>query len=168
MAGIFDYLKEKNELGADEPQREDWILAGLIHDADYSGEFKNQHPLKTKEALERYGLELPEAVENIIKAHAPELTGKKPENKAQWAIFCSDSLTGLITAVALILPAKKLADVKLSSVLKRFLKEPKFAAGTRREEVAQCSQASGLNMPLEKFIEVCLKSMQGIASEIGL
>ncbi|HLD21762.1 MAG TPA: phosphohydrolase, partial [Patescibacteria group bacterium] len=86
----------------------------------------------------------------------------------QWAIFCADSITGLIMAVALILPSKKLADVQLKSVLKRFLKEPNFAAGTRRDEVAQCSNAEGLHMPLEKFIEVCLISMQRIALNVDL
>ena len=107
-------------------------------------------------------------MDKIIKAHAPEISGVKPTSKAQWAIFCADSLTGLITAVAFIYPSKKLADVKTSSVLKRFLKEPRFAAGTRRDEVSQCELKDGLNIPLEKFIEICLTSMQQIAAEIEL
>ncbi|PJC33599.1 phosphohydrolase, partial [Candidatus Roizmanbacteria bacterium CG_4_9_14_0_2_um_filter_35_15] len=78
------------------------------------------------------------------------------------------SLTGLIVATTLVYPSKKMADVKLSSVLKRFLKEPKFAAGTRREEVKMCSKPEGLNLPIEKFIEICFESMKKIASEIGL
>ena len=71
-------------------------------------------------------------------------------------------------AVAFVYPSRKLSDVKLSSVLKRFLKEPKFAAGTRRNEVAMCSDPTGLNLPLEKFVEICLASMQKIALEIGV
>jgi len=71
-------------------------------------------------------------------------------------------------AVAFVYPSRKLADVKVSSVTKRFLKEPKFASGTRRDEVAMCSDPNGLNLPIEKFIEICLVSMQGIAGEIGL
>jgi len=168
MAGIFDYLKANNQLSGNEPERDDWLLAGLLHDIDYGGEFKGEHPTKTEEALAKYGIEISETVLKIIKAHAPGLTGLKPENKAQWAIFCADSLTGLITAVALIIPSKKLADVKLSSVIKRFLKEPKFAAGTRRRDVSMCANPDGLNIPLEKFIEICLVSMQKIAPEIGL
>lgn len=168
LAGIYDYLRENNQLNSDEPAREDWLAAGLLHDIDYGGEFKSEHPAKTKEALIKYGIEVSQIVIKIIKAHAPKLTGVEPENKAEWAIFCADSLTGLITAVALILPSKKLADVKLSSVVKRFLKEPKFAAGTRREEVARCANADGLSIPVEKFIEICLISMQKIAPEIGL
>lgn len=168
MAGIYDYLQSQNKLSANEPSKEEWCLAGLIHDFDFGGEFKEQHPHKTKEALAKYGLELPPVLEQIVKAHAPEFTGVQPISKAQWAIFCADSLTGLITAVAFVYPSRKIADVQLSSVLKRFLKDPKFAAGTRREEVAFCAKPEGLDMPVEKFIEICLLAMQGIAKEIGL
>ncbi|KKT40233.1 MAG: hypothetical protein UW29_C0004G0001, partial [Candidatus Collierbacteria bacterium GW2011_GWC2_44_13] len=65
-------------------------------------------------------------------------------------------------------PSRKLADVKVSSVLKRFLKEPKFAAGTRRDEVAMCENPEGLGLPLEKFIDLCLTSMQKVAEDLGL
>ena len=168
MGGLYDYLLTNNGLTDNEPKKEDWMLAGLIHDIDYSGEFKATHPQKTVEALAKYGLAISETVHNIVKAHAPSLTGRQPQNKAEWSIFYADSLTGLIVATTLVYPSKKMADVKLSSVLKRFLKEPKFAAGTRREEVKMCSKPEGLNLPIEKFIEICFESMKKIASEIGL
>ena len=168
MGGIYDCLSTINQLTVNEPTKEEWLLAGLIHDIDYSGEFKPNHPKKTLEALAKYGLTISETVHNVVKAHAPEKTGYYPKNKAEWALFCADSLTGLIVAVALVYPSKKLADVKLSSVVKRFLKEPKFAAGTRREDVKKCTLPEGLNIPLEKFIEICLEAMKGVASEIGL
>jgi predicted hydrolase (HD superfamily) len=168
MGGIYDYLKNNNLLKSDELSKEDWMLAGLIHDIDYVGEFKEFHPNKTKEALVKFNLEISDEIDKLVKSHAPSITNIKPLSLAQWSIFCADSLTGLIVAVALVYPSKKLADVKVSSVLKRFLKEPKFAAGTRRDEVAQCELPNGLNIPLEKFIEICLTSMQQIASNIGL
>ncbi len=168
LAGLYDYLSVQGQLGESEPGREEWLLAGLVHDIDYVGEFKETHPLKTKEALAKYGLEISPSVLEIVRAHAPARTNVQPRSKAQWAIFCADSLTGLITATALIYPSKKLAEVKLSSVVKRFIKEPKFAAGTRRNEVKMCEQADGLNIPLEKFIDICLEAMRGIAGEIGL
>jgi len=71
-------------------------------------------------------------------------------------------------AVAFVYPSRKLADVKLSSVIKRLLKEPKFAAGTRREEVKMCVNPESLNLSVEKFVEICLNSMKAIAGEIGL
>lgn len=168
MGGIYDYLQSQGQIGSNEPSRDDWLLAGLVHDIDYSGEYKNLHPHKTVDVLSKHGLEISDVVLGLVKAHAPDLTGVTLKTKADWAIFCADSLTGLIVAVALVYPSKKLADVKLSSVIKRFLKEPKFAAGTRRDEVAMCLQADGLNMPLEKFIEVCFLAMQRISSDIGL
>jgi len=166
MGGIFDYLKSKEELELGD--RDEWTLSGLVHDIDYSGELKDEHPNKVKEVLQKHSLNISDEVFRIVKSHAPEKTGVKPSSKAEWAIFCADSLTGLITAVAFVYPSRKLADVKLSSVLKRFLKEPKFAAGTRRNEIAMCGEPKALNIPIEKFIEICLNSMKNIALEIGL
>ncbi|HCX25259.1 MAG: Metal dependent phosphohydrolase [Candidatus Collierbacteria bacterium GW2011_GWB1_45_35] len=168
LGGLYDYFSANNLLGENEPEKEDWLLAGLIHDIDYSDPYKAEHPSHTKEALAKYNLELSDSVHHIILSHAPELTSVRPETKADWSIFCADSLTGLIMAVAYVYPSRKLADVKVSSVLKRFLKEPKFAAGTRRNEVAMCQKPEGLNLPLEKFIEICLTSMQKIADDLGL
>ncbi|MCX6758836.1 MAG: phosphohydrolase [Candidatus Nealsonbacteria bacterium] len=168
LGGIYDHLKGQGRINENEAPREDWLLAGLIHDVDYFGDYKETHPKNTKEVLDFSGLDLSDGVDSIVKAHAPERTGIKPQSLAQWAIFCADSLTGLIVATALVYPSKKLADVKSASVIKRFLKEPKFAAGTRRDQVAMCANPDGLNTPLEKFIEICLLSMQKIVTEIGL
>lgn len=168
MGGIYDYLSSQGQISDQEPKKEDWLLAGLLHDIDYSEEFKDFHPTKTKEVLAKYNLEISDEINQIIRAHSPKLSGVQPISMAQWAIFCADSLTGLITATIFVLPSKKINDVKLSSVVKRFLKEPRFAAGTRRDEVAMCSNIAGLNIPLEKFIEICLVSMQAIAGQINL
>jgi len=167
MGGIYDYLESQGQIGVGEPARQDWTLAGLIHDIDYAGDTKKDHPLKTIEVLQKFNLEISDSVDRLIKAHASH-TGINPQNKAEWSIRCADSLTGLIVAVALVYPSKKLADVKVSSILKRFLKEPKFAAGTRRDEVILCQDADKLAIPLEKFIEICLLSMQTISNEINL
>lgn len=167
MLGLYDYFKINNLLSDSEPSRKEWGIAGLIHDIDFGGDTKEQHPLKTIEVLKKYNLEISDTVHQIILAHDGRQNIVK-NNKAQWSIYCADSLTGLIMAVAFVYPSRKLADVKVSSVIKRFLKEPKFAAGTRRHEVAQCSHPDGLNLPLEKFIEICLTSMQTIAGDLGL
>lgn len=167
MGGLYDYLQSQEELTSDEPKKDDWLLAGLIHDIDFGGEFKDFHPAKTKEALAKYNLDISEVVHQIVLAHDLR-QNVKYQNKAQWAILCADSLTGLIVATALVYPSKRLADVKLKSVMKRFLKEPKFAAGTRRDEVAMCEEPEGLNLPLEKFVEICFTSMQKIASDLDL
>jgi len=168
MEGLYDYFAENGILTDQDPPKEDWSIAGLIHDIDYSEPYKKEHPQHTKDALALYGLDITDSVHNIVKAHAPDLTGYQPQNKAEWSIFCADSLTGLIMAVGYVYPSKKLADVKISSVMKRFLKEPRFAAGTRRDEVAMCEKPEGLNLPLETFVRICLSSMQKIAPALGL
>ena len=168
MGGLYDYFAEKNLLSADEPPKEDWLLSGLIHDIDYSDPWKAEHPNKTAEALAKYNLEVSDTVINIVKAHSPKTTGVEPKSKAQWSLFCADSLTGLIMAVAYVYPSRKLADVKVSSILKRFLKEPRFAAGTRRDEVILCERPDGLNLPLETLIEICLSAMQEVSTSLGL
>ncbi|MBI2464994.1 phosphohydrolase [Candidatus Shapirobacteria bacterium] len=167
MFGLYDYFKSNNLLADTEPTREEWGIAGLIHDIDFAGDTKELHPLRTREVLAKYGLEINNTVQQIILSH-DKRQGISMDSKAKWSIYCADSLTGLITAVAFVYPDRKLASVKVSSVLKRFLKEPKFAAGTRRDEVTECTNPDGLNLPLEKFIEICLTSMQKIATEIGL
>lgn len=167
MLGLYDYFKTNNLLSESEPSRQEWGIAGLIHDIDFAGDTKEEHPLKTKEVLSRYNLTITDTVQHIILAHDAK-QGIALDSKAKWSIFCADSLTGLIMAVAFVYPDRKLSSVKLTSVVKRFLKEPKFAAGTRRSEVAQCADPDGLNIPLEKFIEICLSSMQSISSTLGL
>jgi len=168
MGGLYDYFQATNQLGDAEPAREEWTIAGLLHDIDFSGEYKAEHPKHTRDALAKYGLTISDTIHTIIQSHAPDLTGVKPHTKAEWSIFCADSLTGLIMAVAFILPSRKLADVKLSSVMKRLLKQPKFAAGTRRNEIQMCTDPVGLNLSVEKFVEICLNSMKAIAVEIGV
>ena len=167
MGGLYDYFSSQNQISG-EPAKEEWMMSGLLHDIDYSWEFKPTHPQKTLEVLAKYSLTIPESVHNLIKAHAPDLTGYQPKNKAEWSIFCADSLTGLITAVTLVYPSRRLADVKLSSVVKRLLKDSNFAAGTRREDIKKSSDPNGLNLPVEKFVEICLNAMKSIADDIGL
>lgn len=170
MGGLHDVIAIRQTGGEAIPleSKETWTLAGLLHDIDYSNPYKDQHPNKTREVLQKYNLDVSDEIIDIIKAHSPQNSGVNPTTAGQWSIYCADSLTGLIVATALVYPSKKLADVKLSSVVKRFLKEPRFAAGTRRDEVKLCEKPDGLNIPLEKFIEICLTSMQSIAHEIGL
>ena len=50
-------------------------------------------------------------------------------------------------------------------ILKRF-KEKSFAAGADREQILACEKE--LNIPLQEFVGIALKAMQGIATELGL
>ena len=53
MSGLYDYFESQGLLDKNEPSKGDWQLAGLLHDIDYSGEYKTEHPNKTQEALDK-------------------------------------------------------------------------------------------------------------------
>lgn len=150
-------------LGEDE---ESWGLAGLVHDLDYNNDVTPQeHGLKVGEILAREGINLPGNILQAVAAHNWRNNGVEPKEPMDWALFCGDSLTGLIVACALVMPDKKLSSVTVESVLKKFPVK-RFAAGTRREDIKMAQEKLGI--PLEEFVKICLESMQEISVELGL
>lgn len=166
MEGVYDALvtrKEEKNLGG---TKEEWMMAGLLHDGDYCEEVPPQRQgIQISEWLKESGYEVPENVVYAMAAHNWKNTGIEPKTKMDWALFCGDSLTGLIVAATLVLPSKKLADLTVQNVLNRF-KEKSFARGTRREDIMMCEEKLGLK--LDEFIEITLSAMQRISSELGL
>lgn len=163
MRGLYRYLnKNHNQVEEDK-----WALVGLMHDADWEetrGNF-DLHTRKTVEWLKQAG-ETDEAVFRAILAHNFNHNKElPPQSLMEWSLYICDELTGLIVAVALILPDKKLVSVTIDNVLKRF-PQKKFAAGVHREQIQLCKEKLGI--PLEKFTEIILTSMQSIASNLGL
>jgi len=71
----------------------------------------------------------------------------------------------LIVAATLVLPSKKINDLKVENVLNRF-KEKSFARGANRENIKKCEEY--LRLSLEKFVEIVLKGMQKISQDLGL
>jgi predicted hydrolase (HD superfamily) len=146
--------------------KKEWMMAGLLHDGDYSDQVSvEKQGIQITEWAKAAGYEIPEPVAHAMAAHNWHNTGVEPESKMDWSIFCADSLTGLIVACALVLPSKKLADVSVEMVLKKFGQKA-FAAGTRRDEIALCQEK--LEISLEEFVRITLRAMQSIAGEIGL
>ncbi len=144
-------------LGEDEGE---WGLAGLLHDLDYDLTVKEpeRHARQTAEWIE--GLVGPEILDAIV-AHPGHAERESTMAKALYAV---DPLTGLIVACALIHPDKKLASIDAEFVLNRF-GEKRFAAGADREQIKTCSE---LGISLEEFVEIGVRSMQGISGDIGL
>jgi len=156
---------QKSKIKTEEINEDTWAMAGLLHDGDYcEGVPMEKQGVQVTEWLRERGLEVPESVAHAMAAHNAA-TGVKAESKMDWAIFCGDSLTGLIVAAALVLPSRKLADVTVQTVLHRF-KEKAFARGTRREDIALCREKLGLS--LEEFVKIGLEAMQRIAKELEL
>lgn len=140
-----------------------WGIVGLLHDFDYEKyPFLTEHPYKGQAILEARGYS-PE-IRRAIMAHAPH-TGTTRDTLLEKAIFAVDELTGLIVAVALIRPSKKLADVDPAAVLKK-MKQPAFAKGVNREDIV--TGASELGLTLEAHATQVLRAMQGVATDLGL
>jgi putative nucleotidyltransferase with HDIG domain len=140
-----------------------WGLAGLLHDIDV--EVTNAdltiHSKPGAEMAKQLGASEP--VCHAILVHN-EAHGVPCESLMDKALFCADPLTGLITAVALVRPDKKLASVEAKSIRKRF-KENRFAAGANRAQIAKCA---AIGLELDAFIELGLEAMKGVASDLGL
>ena len=143
-----------------------WGVVGLLHDFDYErypDVAVEGHPVVGSKILRERGV--PEEIIRGILSHATEVTGVERETTMEKALFAVDELTGLITAVTLVRPTKNIADVKVSSVKKKW-KDKAFAAGVNRAEIEQAAQ--DLGMPLDEHIGVVLQAMQAIAPTLGL
>src|SRR6185312_7498154 len=120
MRGLARRMKEMHpELPASEFDEEEWGLVGLLHDADYelAGKDPSQHTHITAQKIRPLG-----ASERIINGIHGHYDAVKPnrENYLEKGIYCVDELSGLITAVTLVRPDKKLASVTLDNVMKKY------------------------------------------------
>ena len=142
---------------------EKWGVVGLLHDFDYEkySDLKD-HPFKGVEYLKERGF-CDDFTEAIL-AHADH-TGTSRDTVMKKCIYAVDELTGLIIAVALVRPSKKLADVSVKSVIKKW-KEKSFASGVDREIIERGAEELGVE--LAEHIETVLKAMQGISEKLGL
>ncbi len=138
-------------------------IVGLVHDVDLDivGQDMERHGLVARDLLVEAGM-TPEAAA-VVASHN-ESNGSVRSSAVEHLLAAAETLTGLIVAVALVMPDKRLASVKPKSVRKRF-KEKRFAAGAKREIIRECELAG---FELDEFLELGLEAMKGIAGEIGL
>jgi len=142
-----------------------WSIAGLLHDIDV--EVTNAdlaiHAKEAVKILRDNGI--PEDIIEAIRLHN-ELAnpGEKRSTKFHYALAAGETITGLITATALVYPDKKLSGVKVKSVVKR-MKETAFARSVNRDIIMECEK---IGLDINKFAEIALRAMQGIAPELGL
>lgn len=140
---------------------EKWGLVGLLHDLDYDSTFNDPdvHSLKTVEMLKEYNLG--DDILHAIKAH----NGKAGlDSKMDIAIYTVDPTTGFIIACALMHPSKKLENINLKRMKKRF-KTSAFARGASREQMQECTN---MGVELDDFLVTCLDAMQKICDQLGL
>lgn len=143
-----------------------WGIAGLLHDLDNDlVDWKSDMSLHGKRTVEilrelNFGNE---AMYNAILAHNPA-TGKKVETVFENALYSGDPITGFINAITLVYPDKKIASVKVKSIVKR-MGETRFAAGANREAMWAIENTG---IEFEDFAKLSLDAMKEISDVLGL
>jgi putative nucleotidyltransferase with HDIG domain len=141
---------------------DEWGIVGLLHDFDYERfPTEQDHPFRGVEHLRSLGV--PETWLEAILAHA-SYSGVEPRSLMAKTLLACDELTGLVIAAALVLPTKKLADLKASSVRKR-MKESGFARRVNREDIVRGAELLGIG--LEEHISNVVAAMQEAADSLG-
>jgi putative nucleotidyltransferase with HDIG domain len=140
---------------------EKWGLTGLLHDLDYqyTVDDPDNHTLKTAAMLAEYNLD--EDILHAIKAHNAKAA---LDSKMDIALYTVDPTSGFIIACALMHPSKKLENVNLKRMKKRF-KEKSFAKGANRDQMRECVK---MEVELEDFLVTCLTALKKIAPQLGL
>lgn len=148
-------------LGGDQ---ELWGLAGLLHDVDAeltAGDL-GRHTLEAEKILLAGGL--PAELVEAVKMHNETAHGRRREQLFHKALAAGETVTGLITATALVYPDRRLASVKVSSVVKR-MKDKRFAASVDRGIIMECE---ALGLTLEDFVRLSLDAMLSVVPDLGL
>jgi len=142
---------------------EAWGVVGLLHDFDYERHpTREEHPLKGAEILRAKGF--PEEMIRTILSHA-SYTGVPRDSRMAQTLFAVDELSGFVTAVALVRPSKRVADVKPKSVKKK-MKDKAFARAVDRDEIRE--GAAQLGIDFDEHVAFVVAAMAEVASELGL
>jgi len=144
-----------------------WMLVGLLHDIDYDFVERDmkRHGLEALSILKSIGLPL-EALEAIAghnENNGFKITSEKSK-KILHALRASDHVSGLIIATTLVMPSKKLAEVRLETVIRKY-KSKDFARGVDRERIREIEI---LGVKLEEFMVLAIEALKKVASELGL
>lgn len=144
--------------GEDETQ---WGNIGLIHDLAYE-KFPDQHPQKDGEILRDLGF--PDEWVRAVWSHGDAL-GIPRVTRLEKTLYAVDELTGLLIAVALVRPSKKLADVDVQAVKKKW-KDKAFARSVNRADIER--GAADLGVPLDEHIANVLAALKKVAAQLGV
>ncbi|MDA3864408.1 MAG: HDIG domain-containing protein [Deltaproteobacteria bacterium] len=140
-----------------------WGLTGLLHDLDYTS---------TKNDISRHGLasiellkgKIPEYCLKAIKKHNySNNLSSPPSEPLDFALRCGETVTGLISANAMVRPGK-MKGMKPKS-LKKKMKSKSFAANVNRETIKECQK---LGLELSEFFRIAIAAVYRIADEVKL
>jgi len=153
MKGLAEKFGEDAEL---------WGRTGLLHDIDWPATeaHPEQHGLKGAEILQG---KLPEEALQAIRAHNSELNGTPVKTRFDVALRCGETVTGLVTAAALVRPTG-ITGMQVKS-LKKKMKDKAFAAGVSRDIIRTCPD---MGLTLEDFLQTAIDAMTKDAAALGL
>ena len=153
VGGVMKYFA--NALGY-ELEADFWEIVGILHDLDFEL-YPEEHCIKVQEIL--HSLDMDERLIRAIASHGYGIcVDIKPEHEMEKVLYATDELTGLIGAVALMIPSKDVKDLEFKTVKKKF-KDKKFAAGCSRDVII--NGAEMLGWELGDLILKTLEAMKG-------
>lgn len=161
MYAVAEAMRQyAKKYGEDEDK---WAMVGILHDFDWEiHPNAEEHPVKGTEILKEKGYS--DEVIRAVLSHA-DYTGVSRESLMEKALFACDESSGFIIACALVQPSKKIADVRVESVIKKF-KKKEFARQVNREDML--NGPVELGVPLNEHVEFVLNAMKGICDKLGL
>lgn len=155
-ASVRSYARRGGE------DEEFWGCTALLHDFDWEMHpTLDQHPQDGAPILRDEGY--PEELIEAVLSHADHL-GLPRDTPLKRTLFACDELSGFVHACGLVRPTG-LEGLTPKSVRKK-LKQPSFAAGVHRDEVAAGADLLGLE--LDAHIANVIAALQPIAAELGL
>ena len=130
-----------------------WGMAGLVHDVDFphTKESPDRHGLMAEELLAGC---VPEEAVTAIKAHNSECTHVAPESRLDYALRAAETVTGMVTAAALVRPTG-MEGMEAKS-LKKKMKDKAFAAAVNRDRIRECEK---IDLSLDDFLTLAIKAM---------
>ncbi|MCJ7425182.1 HDIG domain-containing protein [Candidatus Bathyarchaeota archaeon] len=154
MEKLADYYSEDKEL---------WGRTGLLHDIDYEliqGDM-TKHTLSVESILSD---KVDNTLIRAIKAHNYEQSGVNPNSVMEKSLISADTVSGLIIACAHVMPSKKLEEVTVGTISKKF-QDRSFARGSERERIVVCES---IGLSNEKLFKIALEALKGIGDDLGL
>jgi predicted hydrolase (HD superfamily) len=139
--------------------KEEWAIAGLLHDADYEA-FPEKHPAIIVEKLRTLGNE---KIAHAISAHYTKWNVPYT-NTLDKALLACDELTGFTIACCQVRP-DGISTLEPKSVIKK-LKDKSFAAKVERDEVYKGVELLGVE--LVEHITFIIEVLRKHREELGL
>jgi len=150
----------------DPPQRDRWVVCGLLHDFDYEQHpTQEEHPYVGVRHLESLGVD--EEIRSAILGHAA-YTGTPRQTAMARTLFGVDELSGFIVACAKVRP-DGIADLGAKSVKKK-LKDKAFAAAVSREDIREgAADIEALcGMDLTAHLETCIGAIRDAGDRVPI